>query len=134
MQTRDRAHRLSELFLAHEWNRVHRDALAADVVPVRLRDGALGHHAHLRAAADDDHAFAIDALERRDTSDLGNALEAGQVRDQLCLVACSSHLQLQLREVVAMRSTRDVGDVRTVIEDRLRDPVEDSRLVARGDQ
>ncbi len=132
--TSDRPHRLGQLLLPHQRNRVDRDALASDVVPVRLGDRALRHHPYLRAAADDDHPLAVDALKRGHSTDLGNALEADQVRDQLRLVAGAADLELQLGGILAMGAAGDVGDVRAVLEDRLRDAVEHTGLVARRDQ
>ena len=64
-QPRDGAHGVGQRLLADERNRVHRDALAADVVPIRLADRADRHLADLRAAADDDHALAVDGHQRR---------------------------------------------------------------------
>src|SRR4029077_218927 len=79
MKTSHSANRLRQLLLAHQWNRVDRDPLAADVVPVRLRYGALGDHADLRSAADDDHALAKNALKGGHATDLGDSLEPFEV-------------------------------------------------------
>ncbi len=131
MQPRDGAHRLRELLLPHQRNRVDRDPLAADVVPVRLRDRALRHHAHLGPAADDDHTLAVDALKCRHARDLGDAFEPDQVRNQRCVVAGSGHLELQLRRMLAMGPAGDVRDIGAVLEDRLRDAVQNAGLVTR---
>ena len=65
-QPRHRAHRVGQFLLAHQRNRVHRDVFAANVVPVRLAHGADRHLPHLRAAAHDDDALAVDRLQRLD--------------------------------------------------------------------
>ena len=61
-QSPGRAHRCGQLLLADQGNRVHGDALAADVVAIGLRDRPHRHLAHLRAAAHDDDALAVDVL------------------------------------------------------------------------
>ena len=63
-QPGDRAHRGRQLVLSDERDRVDRDALPADVVAVCLADGTDRHLAHLRAAAHDDHALAVDLHQR----------------------------------------------------------------------
>ena len=62
-QVRDRAHGVGDLLLADERDRVDADPLAAQVVAVRLGDGAQVHLRDLRPAADDDHALAEDLAE-----------------------------------------------------------------------
>ena len=57
-------HRVGQRLLPHQRNRIHRDALAADVVTIGLADGADGDLPHLRAAADDDDALAVDGQQR----------------------------------------------------------------------
>src|SRR4029077_6700365 len=110
------------------------DPLAADVVPVRLRHGALRDHADLRSAADDDHALAKNALKSGHAADLRDSLEPFEVRHQLGLVAGAGYLELKLREAVAMSAAGDVSDVGAVLEDRLGQSIEHARLVSCCDQ
>ena len=63
-QPRDCAYRRGEILLADERDRVHRDALAADIVPIGLADRSDRHLTDLRAAPDDDHALPINCHQR----------------------------------------------------------------------
>ena len=130
MQPSHRPHGVGKLFLADQWDRVDRDPLAADVVPVRLGDRSLRHHADLGAAPDHDHALAVDHLEGRHDGDLGDALHRLEVADQPGRVRSTRDLELQLGHRLAPGSTRDIGDVRAVTEDGLGEAIQDAWLVA----
>lgn len=64
-QSGDGDDRLGELRFSHQRDGVDRDALAADVVPIRLTDRAQRHLADLRTAAHDDDLLAVDRRQRR---------------------------------------------------------------------
>ena len=135
MEPGDRANRRGQLVFADQGDRVDRDSLAPDVVPVGLGDGALRHHADLRAAADDDHALAVDALESRHEADLRDSLQTLQVGDQPRRVRSADDLELELRMPgFAVSAAGHVGDVRSVPEDGLGQAVQHARLVARRHQ
>ena len=94
---------VGNFLLAHERDRVDADPLAAQVVAVRLADGAHRDLCDLRAAADDDHTLAEDLakwLARLDTYD-------------------AAHFPQQVRSRVAIHIARlDVehaGDVRLAL-------------------
>src|SRR6267143_7098185 len=123
MESRDSPDRLSQLLLAHQRNRVDRDALASDVVPVSLRDRSLRDHAHLGAAADHDHPLAVDALKRWDPAHLGDPVQAFKVRHQARFVAGAGYLELQLSEILTVRPAGDVRDIRAVLEDHLAESI-----------
>jgi len=57
-QARNSAHRVGQVLLADDRDRVDADFLTPDVVAVGLGDRAESHLTHLRAAADHDDAFA----------------------------------------------------------------------------
>jgi len=133
MQPGDGSHRVGQLLLTDQRDRVDRDALAADVVAVGFGHRALRHHADLGAAADHDHALAIDPLEGRNHVHALDALDAFQVLDETGLVDGSGDLDLELRHVIPPCAARDVLDVGAMPVYDLGDPVEHARLVA-GDQ
>jgi hypothetical protein len=130
VKPRHRPHGIGELLFAHERDGVDRDALAADVVAVGLGDGALRDHADLRAAADDDHALAVDGLKRRHRGHVQHARHRLDVGEQAVMVKGPRDLELDLGGRPASRPARDVADVRAVPEDDFRYPVEDAGLVA----
>ena len=81
-QARHGAHGVGERLLADQRNGVDRDALAADVVAVGLGDGAERHLPDLRAAAHDDDALAVDALERLHDRQAAHDRQRAQVARQ----------------------------------------------------
>jgi hypothetical protein len=81
-QARHGTHGLGERRLADERDRVDRDVLATDVVPVGLGDRADRHLPDLRAAADDDHALAVDPRERLDHVEREHDWGGAQLREQ----------------------------------------------------
>jgi hypothetical protein len=68
-------------------------------VPVRFGHRALGDHADLRAAADHDHAFPVDALKRRHVGHLRYPLQRHQVRHQPRFVSGAGYLELKLGRI-----------------------------------
>src|SRR5439155_9422650 len=105
-----------------------RDPLAADVVAVRLRDRALRDHADLGAAADHNHAFAVDGLESRHDADVRHTWHGLQVADQAAAVGGAGDLELELGDGFAPRAPGDVCDVGAVAKDRLGDAITHPRL------
>ncbi len=96
-QADDRADRAGERFLADERNRVDRDPLAADVVPIGLRDRAERHLADLRPAAHDDDALAVNLRERRRRFDARHAGNRPQLRRERIDRAVERELEVDLR-------------------------------------
>ena len=104
-QVDDRSDRVGDRLLADERDRVDRDALAAQVVPVGLGHGAQRHLRDLRAAADDDHPLAEDPVHRPRPVDRLDAGQPVDSRDERVLVeALDLHLRLgDLRRGAAVR-------------------------------
>ena len=134
-KTRDGTHRGGDCVLADERDRVHRDALAADVVTVRLADRANRHLAHLRAAAHDDHALAVDLHQRLghvDGPHDAKLLEPGHEARQVVEMV---DLEIEQRPVRHGAERLNGHDVRRMIREHARDLEEyPGRVVCLDDQ
>jgi hypothetical protein len=110
------AHGGGQLLLAHERNRVDRDPLPTDVVPVGLGDGAHGDESDLGAAAHHDDALAVDAREVRGLFDRADALYPAHVFDDgLERRFVERELEVDVGGRLARVVDVDVGDVGPVV-------------------
>ena len=110
-------HGVGQRLLADERNRVDGDALAPDVVAVRLADRADRHLSHLRAPANDDHALAVDGHQRRRLFDAPDHVERRQRAAQGGEVRHLVQLENDREAVIAPSEALDRSDVRAVVGD-----------------
>ena len=133
-QPRDGADGRGQRLLADERNRVHRDALAADVVAIGLADGADGDLPDLCASADDDHALAVDRHQRRRFLDVPDDGQRGERVAQPRKVFGGIQLQVHREVFSTLPQAFDRADVGRMLRDHPRDLRERPRRVVGGEQ
>ena len=133
-QTGNRANCRRDGRLAHEGNRIDRDALATDVVAVCLADRPQRHLADLSTAADHDDPLAIDLGKRRHLFEALRDLQRLEVLQQRLAVGDQLNLQINPRATIGTRRNVGVANVRPVLPDHPGQLIQRARLVPDDDQ
>ena len=119
-QSHHRSNGAGELVFADQRNRVDRDPLAADVVPVGLGDGAERDLTDLRAAAHDDDPLAVDLGEGRRQRHVRHAGYLAELDDDRFDVRVDGEFQVKLRLSIAMLDDVDVADIGLAVGEHFR--------------
>src|SRR6185436_20999300 len=93
-------------------------------------DRADRHLADLRAAADDDDALAVDALEGLDLLDLAHRVERAELGQQRLFRVLQLHLEVDAARLLAALQDVDGGDVALVARDHAGELVQHARTAA----
>src|SRR6185437_7007797 len=108
------ANGVSQLLLAHQRNRIHRDMLAANIMPVGLHDSADGHLADLRPAAHNNDALPINLFHTLDELNIAHHRVFAQ-RPEHFVDTRGSDFKEHPRAFGGVLNNRDRSDIAVVL-------------------